>query len=117
MDDTPNHIAEPGLPSSDKNAGPQRSHSRRAFLKGIGAVGVAAPFVAIATRAAAKGPKIPDVLSNTHRKVLDLKNRRDEAFDQSLNAAADDHAVKVPTLPTIGAEMSCQSGIAIFSMG
>src|SRR5260370_29241117 len=110
MDDKPTHIAESGLSSSDENAGQKRSHSRRAFLKGIGAAGVAAPFVAIATRAAAKGPKIPDALSNTHSKVLDLKNRRDEAFNQRLNAAADDHAVKVPPHPTNGDEKAYPSG-------
>ena len=73
MDDKPTHNTESDL-SNRKNAREPRPHSRRAFLKGIGAAGIAAPFVAIATKAAARGPKIPDVLSNTHSSRLDLSS-------------------------------------------
>ena len=117
MDDKPAHIAESGLSSSDENAGPQRSHSRRAFLKGIGAAGVAAPFVAIATRAAAKGPKIPDVLSNPHTEVLDLNARPKEAYDRRVNAAKDDRKVTVPDHSNNGDEALYPSGIASFTKG
>jgi membrane-associated phospholipid phosphatase len=119
MDGTPTHNSESDLLSCKKNAvTPQTSHSRRAFLKGLGAASVAAPFVAIATSAAARSkPKIPDVLSDTKSSVLNLKNRRDQAFNDRLNAAADDHAVKVPPHPTNGDEATYQSGIANFTKG
>ena len=119
MDETPTHNSESDLLSCKKNAvTPQPSHSRRAFLKGLGAAGVAAPFVAIATSAVAgRKPKIPDVLSDTHSNVLNLKNRRDQAFNDRLNAAADDHAVKVPPHPTNGDEATYPSGIANFTKG
>ena len=45
---------------SDNSEPVKQAHSRRAFLKGLGAAGVAAPFMAIATSAAAKSkPRIP----------------------------------------------------------
>jgi len=118
MDETPTHNSESDLLSCKKNVTPQPSHSRRAFLKGLGAVGVAAPFVAIATSAAARSkPRVPDVLSDTHSNVLNLKNRRDQAFNDRLNAAADDHAVKVPPHPNNGDETAYPSGIANFTKG
>src|SRR5258708_7616933 len=118
MDENPTHYSESVALSNEENpGGPQRSHSRRAFLKGIGAAGVAAPFVAIATRAAAKGPKIPDVLSDPHSSVVNLNTRRDQAFNQRLNAAADDHAVKVPPHPNNGDEKAYPSGIANYTKG
>ena len=78
---------------------------------------MAAPFAVIATKAAAKGPKIPDVLSDPHSQTLNLKNRRDESFNQRLNAAADDHKVKVPPHPNNGDEKAYPSGIANFTKG
>ena len=119
MDDNPKHNSESDLSSREKSAaGPQRSHSRRAFIKGLGAAGVAAPFVAIATKAAARNtPKIPDVLSDTHSNVLNLKNRREAAFNDRLSAAGQDLAVKVPPHPNNGDEATYPSGIANFTKG
>src|SRR5258708_21760623 len=119
MDGKPEHKAESDLSSPEDNSKQVKgAHSRRAFLKGLGAAGVAAPFMAIATSAAARNkPRIPDVLSDTHTQVLNLKNRRDEAFNKRLNAAADDHAVKVPAHPNNGDEATYPSGIANFTKG
>jgi PAP2 superfamily len=119
MDEKPEHKSESDPLSREENLKRvKQAHSRRAFLKGIGAAGVAAPFIAIATSAAAgKKPKIPDVLSDTHTQVLDLNNRRDQAFNQRLSAAADDHAVKAPEHPNNGDEATYPSGIANFTKG
>src|ERR1700691_4148885 len=112
MHDTPKHNSEPNATTSEESTGgPQHSHSRRAFLKGLTAAGVTAPVVAIATSAAARSKaRGADVLSGTHSNVLNLKNRRDQAFNTRLNAAADDHAVKVPPHPNNGDETAYPSG-------
>src|SRR5580692_9800305 len=104
MDEKPTHNTESDHPSDEKNADGPQPHSRRAFLKGIGAAGVAAPFVAIATKAAARGPKIPDVLSNTHSSQLDLNSRPKEAYDRRVSAAKGDREVKVPSHSNNGDE-------------
>jgi hypothetical protein len=60
--------------SSDrKNAG-IRAHSRRAFLKGLGAAGLTVSMAS----AAAGAPRIPDVLSGPG--VLNLRTRPAQAF-------------------------------------
>jgi len=117
MDETPTHKSD--LLSCKKNAvTPQPSHSRRAFLKGLGAAGVAAPFVAIATSAAARSkPRIPDVLSDTHAEVLDLNARPKEAYDRRVSAAKDDRKVKVPNNSNNGDEALYPSGIANYTKG
>ena len=103
MDDMPEHK--------------QRSHSRRAFLKGIGAAGVTAPIMAIATKVAAKGPKIPDVLSDPHSNEVDLNARPQQAFSKRLDAAREDRHVKVPNHSNNGDEALYPSGIANFTKG
>jgi hypothetical protein len=117
MDETPTHNAESGHLSNEKNADGPQPHSRRAFLKGIGAAGVAAPFGAIATKAAARGPKIPDVLSNTHSSQLDLNSRPKEAYDRRVSAAKEDRGVKVPNHSNNGDEALYPSRIANFTKG
>src|SRR5260370_12247542 len=92
----------------------KQAHSRRAFLKGLGVAGVAVPLAVVAARAAGQRP---DVLSDTHTQVLDIKNRRDQAFNKRLGAAADDHAVKAPPHPNNGDEATYPSGIANFTKG
>jgi hypothetical protein len=92
----------------------KQTHSRRAFLKGLGVAGVAVPLAVVAARAAGQHP---DVLSDTHTEVLDIKNRRDQAFNKRLGAAADDHAVKAPPHPNNGDEATYPSGIANFTKG
>jgi membrane-associated phospholipid phosphatase len=117
MDEKPTHNTESDHPSDEKNADGPQPHSRRAFLKGIGAAGVAAPFVAIATKAAARGPKIPDVLSNTHSSQLDLNSRPKEAYDRRVSAAKGDREVKVPSHSNNGDEALYPSRIANFTKG
>ena len=92
----------------------KQAHCRRAFLKGLGVAGVAVPLAVVAARAAGQHP---DVLSDTHTQVLDIKNRRDQAFNKRLGAAADDHAVKAPPHPNNGDEATYPSGIANFTKG
>ena len=116
MDDKPAHKIKSDS-SNEKNPGGPQPHSRRAFLKGIGAAGVAAPFVAIATKAAARGPKIPDVLSDTHSSQLDLNARPKEAYDRRVSAAKEDRHVKVPNHPNNGDEALYPTRIANFTKG
>ena len=116
MDDKPTHKIKSDS-SNEKNPGGPQPHSRRAFLKGIGAAGVAAPFVAIATKAAARGPKIPDVLSDTHSSQLDLNSRPKEAYDRRVGAAKEDRRIKVPDHPNNGDEALYPTGIANFTKG
>ncbi len=122
MSKKPKCSLEPNLSSSAGQAGgerlgiePRPAHSRRAFLKGIGAASVAVPLTAIAANAARTG--LPDVLSDTTAKELDLKARRDRAFDKRLKAATDDRKVKVPPHPNNGDEAAYPSGIANFTKG
>jgi hypothetical protein len=107
----PKSIHETDPASNPEHAGV--SHSRRAFLKGLGAAGVSVPFAAIAANAR----RIPDVLSEPGSQELNLKTRRDEALERRLNAAADDHALKVPRQPNNGDEVKYPSGIANFTKG
>jgi membrane-associated phospholipid phosphatase len=100
--------------TSGKSAKATSRPSRRAFLKGLGAAGVSVPLAAIAANAARR---IPDVLSDPSAKVLNIKNRRDQAFTKRLNAAMDDHQVKVPRHPNNGDEALYPSGIANFTKG
>ena len=58
MDDKPTHKSQSD--SSNKEIQTGRNRMARHFMKGLGAASVAAPFVAIATKAAAEGPKIPE---------------------------------------------------------
>ena len=116
MDDKPTHKSQSDSSNERNSEGPQ-PHSRRAFLKGLGAAGVAAPFVAIATKAAAKGPKIPDVLSDTHSSQLDLNDRSKEAYDRRVSAAKEDRQIKVPNHPNNGDEALYPSGIANYTKG
>src|SRR5271155_4611953 len=89
------------------------AHSRRSFLKGLGAAGAAVPLAAIAAGAAG----LPDVLSDTGSKEVNLKTRHNTAFKKRLHAAADDRAVKVPPHPNNGDEALYPSGIANFTKG
>ncbi|MFZ0677388.1 MAG: hypothetical protein WAN07_06815, partial [Candidatus Binatus sp.] len=115
MDEKPEHKSESYLLSRDENSKKLKSaHSRRAFLKGIGAAGVTVPFAAAVARAARRSP---DVLSDPNSPTLNIKNRRDQAFTNRLNAAADDHQLKAPPHPNNGDEATYPSGIANFTKG
>ena len=116
MDDKPTHKIKSDS-SNEKNSGGPQPQSRRSFLKGIGAAGVAAPFVAIATKAAARGPTIPDVLSDTHSSQLDLNGRPKEAYERRVGAAKEDRRIKVPNHPNNGDEALYPSRIANFTKG
>jgi hypothetical protein len=98
---------------SDQRPARTSAHSRRAFLKGLGAASAAVPLAAIA--AGATG--LPDVISDSGSKEVDLKTRHDEAFQKRLHAAKDDRAVKVPPHPNNGDEITYPSGIANFTKG
>ena len=100
--------------TSSKHPARIPAHSRRAFLKGIGAAGVSVPLAAIAANAASR---MPDVLSDPGANGLNLKTRRDRAFGKRLNAAIDDRQVKVPHQANNGDEALYPSGIANFTKG
>src|SRR5208282_6105214 len=89
------------------------AHTRRAFLKGLGAAGAAVPLAAIV--AGATG--LPDVLSDTGSKEVDLNTRHDKAFAKRLHAAKEDRRVPVPPHPNNGDEATYPSGIANFTKG
>jgi len=97
-----------------KAEAPRPAHSRRAFLKGIGAAGATVPLAAIAARAASR---IPDVLSDPNEKFVNLDARREQAFQKRQMAAKDDRKVKVPKHPNNGDEALYESGIANFTKG
>jgi membrane-associated phospholipid phosphatase len=98
---------------SDPQLSKTPAHSRRAFLKGIGAASVSVPLAAIAASAAG----LPDVISDTSSKELNLKTRRGQAFDKRLAAAKDDHKIKVPPHPSNLDEALYPSGIANYTKG
>lgn len=89
------------------------SHSRRAFLKGMGAASLTLPIASIAS--GAHKPRMPDVLSGPG--TLNLKTRRDQSFNNRVNAAADDHQVKPAPQISNGDEQTYPSGIANFTKG
>lgn len=104
--------------SAKRPNGPRPAHSRRAFLKGIGAAGAAAPFAVIAARAAAKAiERMPDVLSDNNSNVIDPNARPKQAYDKRVSAAKDDRGVEVPPHPNNGDEATYPSGIANFTKG
>jgi hypothetical protein len=92
-----------------------RAHSRRAFLKGIGAASATIPLAAIAASAASN--RMPDVLSEPGSGQLNLKARPPQAFSKRLAAAVDDLKVPTPNHPTNGDEALYPSGIANFTKG
>src|ERR1700685_1981283 len=97
-----------------KAEAPRPAHSRRAFLKGIGAAGATVPLAAIAARAASR---IPDVLSDPNSDVVNLNARPKQAYQNRVNAAKDDRKVKVPNHSNNGDEALYPSGIANFTKG
>ncbi len=99
--------------TSDKQLPKTSAQSRRAFLKGIGAASISVPLAAIAVGAAG----LPDVISDTSSKELNLKTRRGQAFDKRLAAAKDDRKVKVQPHTNNGDEALYPSGIANFTKG
>ena len=74
---------------SDKQQKATRPHSRRAFLKGIGAATATIPLAAIGAAAASK-KRLPDVLSQPGSGPLNLNARPPQAFGKRLAAAVDD---------------------------
>jgi hypothetical protein len=106
------------LISAKRPDGPRPAHSRRAFLKGIGAAGAAAPLAAIAARAAAQAiERMPDVLSDSSTSPTNLNGRPKQAYDKRVSAAKDDRGVKVPPHPNNGDEVTYPSGIANYTKG
>jgi membrane-associated phospholipid phosphatase len=97
--------------SPEKNSG--LVSSRRSFLKGLGAAALAGTVPLAAGAAGA----LPDVLSDTSSKTLNIKARPGQAYQKRLNAAASDRKIKVPAHPTNGDEALYPSGIANFTKG
>ncbi|MGO9454088.1 MAG: vanadium-dependent haloperoxidase [Candidatus Binataceae bacterium] len=89
------------------------SHSRRAFLKALGAAGLTVPIASIASGASRH--RMPDVLSGPG--ALNLQTRRDQSFNNRLNAAIDDHQVSPAPQVANGDEQTYPSGIANFTKG
>jgi len=102
--------------TSDKKQTAKPAHSRRAFLKGIGAASATIPLAAIGASAASRR-RMPDVLSQPGSGPLNLNARPPQAFGKRLAAAADDLAVKIPNHPNNGDEALYPSGIANFTKG
>ena len=97
-------------PSKGQSRNP--SHSRRAFLKGLGAASLSVPIASIASAAIQRRP---DVLSGPG--TLNFKTRRDQSFNNRFNAAVDDHQVTPAPQVTNGDEARYRSGIANFTKG
>ena len=117
MEKKPKSNLEPNLSTSAEHACIQRpAHSRRAFLKGLGAASATIPFAVIAARAASK-PRIPDVLSDPNSDETDLYARPRQAFGKRLDAAAEDFKVRVPNESNNGDEALYPSGIANYTKG
>jgi membrane-associated phospholipid phosphatase len=115
MVEGPTHKSESDTSAHDGKAGaPRPAHSRRAFLKGLGAAGATVPLAAIAARAASR---IPDVLSDPNSDVVNLNARPKQAYQNRVNAAKDDRKVKVPSHANNGDEALYPSGIANFTKG
>jgi len=101
-------------PQEPSNATP-RSHSRRAFLKGLGA---AATVVGTAPLAAAAGRKqMPDVISDLHTSGLNLNARRGQAYRKKVAAAKANWKTKTPSHPNNGDEALYPTRIANYSKG
>ena len=101
---------------SDQQPTATRAHSRRAFLKGIGAASATIPLAAIGAAAASKR-RMPDVLSAPGSGPLNLNARPPQAFGKRLAAAVDDLQVPSPNHPNNGDEAKYPSGIANFTKG
>ena len=71
------------------------------------------PLAAITASAAG----LPDVISDTSSKELNLKTRRGQALDKRIAAAKDDHKVRVPPHPNNMDEALYPSGIANYTKG
>ena len=99
---------------SDQQPTATRAHSRRAFLKGIGAASATIPLAAIGATAASRR-RMPDVLSEPGQ--LNLNARPPQAFGKRLAAAVDDLQVPSPNHPNNGDEAKYPSGIANFTKG
>ena len=100
-----------GIPSKGQKQTP--SHSRRAFLKGLGAASVTLPIASVAS-GAHKG-RMPDVLSGPA--TLNFKTRRNQSFNNRVSAASDDHQVKPAPQVSNGDETTYPTGIANFTKG
>ncbi len=103
-----NSSSHPEHPNRSRSA-----HSRRAFLKGLGAASVTVPFAAIT----ASAHRIPDVLSDKSGGNLDIRDRPGQAFIKRFNAALDDLKVRIPNHANNGDEGRYPSGIANYTKG
>src|SRR5579862_3401781 len=101
--------------STSSSTSPTIAHSRRAFLKGLGAAATivgSAPVAAAAARHA-----MPDVISDLSSPNLNLKARRGQAYQKRVSAAVGDRKVPTPPHPNNGDEALYPSGYANFTKG
>jgi membrane-associated phospholipid phosphatase len=88
-----------------------KRHSRRSFLKGLGA---AATMVGAAPIAAAA---MPDVISDVNSPTLNINARRGQSYLKKIQAAFGDRKIKTPTHPNNGDETLYTNGVANFTKG
>jgi membrane-associated phospholipid phosphatase len=93
----------------------QRIHSRRAFLKGIGAAATVVGAAPIAVAAARN--VMPDVLSDPNSPQLNINARRGQSYVKKVQAAYGDRKIKTPTHPNNGDEALYPDGRANFTKG
>ncbi len=99
--------------SNGINSTDRKLSSRRNFLKGI-AVTIAG---SVPLAAAAASGALPDVLSDTRAKQIDLKARPVQAYQKRVNAASDDLKLNLPGHANNGDEARFPGGIANFTKG
>jgi membrane-associated phospholipid phosphatase len=110
----PKTSSEPDHTPETTNNGKKRTgHSRRAFLKGLGAGSLSLPIAAIAS--AAYNHRMPDVLSGPG--VLNFNTRPEQSFNKRFSAAADDLLVPPARQINNGDEQLYPTGIANYTKG
>lgn len=99
-------------PEPESSSGPvKRNHSRRAFLKGLGAAATVVGAAPIAIAA------MPDVISNVNSPQLNINARRGQSYLKRVQAAFADRKSKTPPHPNNGDEALYPDGTANFTKG
>jgi membrane-associated phospholipid phosphatase len=107
-------ISDQSSSSNIQENDPPSVPSRRAFLKGLGALTLAG---AVPTAAIAANTTMPDVLSDTHAPQLDLEARPNQAYRKKLAAASEDRQIRTPSHLNNGDEILFPNGTANFTKG
>jgi len=93
----------------------KRTHSRRAFLKGLGAAATIAGAAPIAVAAARN--VMPDVISDVNSPTLNINARRGQSYLKKVQAAFADKKIKTPLHLNNGDEVLYPDGTANFTKG